>query len=284
MKISNLKKLLTNKFGENLLIWLILLFNSKNWVFRFVPSNTYYKAGSIRRVKRRGIWYQLDLSDYQEWLVYFYCKSDSSDYLLNYLGQSEIIFDIGANIGQTALNMVATQKSKKINPTVFAFEPYPQTFHKLKANIALNQSTDVKAYNLGLSTEKGMLHMTQHCPSNSGGFRMTDDPANSISVPVISLDEFVSENHIARVDFIKIDVEGFEIQVLKGAKKTLETFRPILVFEYSLENIQTQSGDIESTLNRLLEMNYHIRTKEGLSNREAILKLDYQTDLICTPN
>ena len=99
------------------MIWVILLFNSKNWVYKFVPANTFYKTGSTRRVKRKGIWYELDLSDYQEWLVYFYCKSDSSNHVLDYLGRSEIILDIGANIGQTALNMSRMQKNKGTQST-----------------------------------------------------------------------------------------------------------------------------------------------------------------------
>ncbi len=279
-----MKKLLTNRIAENLLIGIILLFNARNWVFRFVPSNTHYKSGSMRKVKRRGIWYQLDLNDYQEWLVYFYCKSDSSDHVLNYLGKSEAIFDIGANIGQTALNMLKTQKSKGLNATVYAFEPYPRTFHKLETNISLNENSNIKAYNLGLSTEKGMLHMMQHSPFNSGGFRMTDESTNAISVPVISLDEFISENHIPKVDFIKIDVEGFELQVLKGAEETIKHFKPILIFEYSVENIQSQGGNIRDTLTHLLNLNYQIHSKEGLTDQNSILQLPIQTDLICIPN
>lgn len=279
-----MKKLLTNKFGENLLIWLILSFNSKNWVFKFVPANTHYKVGSIRRVKRQGIWYQLDLSDYQEWLVYFYCKSDSSDHILNYLEHSEVIFDIGANIGQTSFNIFHTQKSKGLNPSIYAFEPYPRTYQRLKTNITLNANKNIHAYNLGLSTEKGILHMIQHSPSNSGGFRMTNNPTNSISVPVISLDEFVFENKLTKIDFIKIDVEGFELQVLKGAENTIKHFKPTLIFEYKVENIRAQNGDIADAFNRLLEMNYHFFTKEGLSDPESILTLNYQTDLICIPN
>lgn len=279
----NLKKLLTNKIAENLLIGLIRLFHSANWVYKFVPSNTDYTPGSIRTVKRRGFTYELELSDYQEWLVYFYCKSDSSDYLLDYLKNSEIILDIGANIGQTSFNVIGTQQKKGLDPVIYAFEPYPRTFKKLETNRTLNPTCSVKTYNLGLGREKGILHMTQHSPLNSGGFRMTYESDNSISVPVISLDEFVSENRLTKIDFIKIDVEGFEVQVLEGALETLKTFRPILVFEYSLENINAQNGNIENVLNQLSEMNYDIKTKEGISEQETILKLDYQTDLICSP-
>ncbi len=279
----NLKKLLTNNVAESLLIGLIRLFHSADWVYKFVPANTDYKPGSMRKVKRRGFIYELELSDYQEWLVYFYCKSDSSDYLLDYLENSEVILDIGANIGQTSFNIIGTQKKKGLNPVIYSFEPYPRTFKKLETNRTLNPTVSVKTYNLGLGRERGILHMTQHSPLNSGGFRMTNEPDNSISVPVIALDEFVPENQLTKIDFIKIDVEGFEVQVLEGALETLKTFRPILVFEYSLQNINAQSGNIKNILKQLSDMNYDIKTKEGISNQEAILKLDYQTDLICSP-
>lgn len=278
------QRLLTNRFAEKLLLVLIQLAGSKPWVYKFVPVNTDYQAGSIRKVKRKGIHYALDISDYQEWLIYFHCKSDSSDYVLNYLAKSEVILDIGANIGQTAFNMLQTQAKKGLSPIVYAFEPYPKTYQKLESNIRMNQTARINAFNIGLSNQKGLLHMTQHSPSNSGGFRMTTDTQNTISVPVISLDEFVSEQQISRIDFIKIDVEGFELTVLEGAKQVIRQFKPILVFEYSVENILAQNGNIEEALTSILENNYKISTKEGLSDLKSILALNYQTDLICIPN
>lgn len=282
-KQIQLKKLLTNPFAESLLLVFIRIFRSQNWVFKFVPSNKYYRPGTLRQVSRKGIRYELDLSDYQEWLVYFYCKSDSSEYVLDYLDRSEIILDIGANIGQTAFRMLQNQANKGLHPAVYAFEPYPKTFRKLEHNIALNQAKGIHAFNLGLGSEKGTLHMTQHTPSNSGGFRMTTDTSNSVSVPVCSLDEFVSEQALSRIDFIKIDVEGFETEVLKGARQTIRSFRPVIIFEYSVSNIRAQNGNIKETLDELLNNNYKIHTKEGLSDPEAILQLTYHTDLICIP-
>lgn len=280
----SLKKLLTNKIAESLLIACIRLFNSRRWVYKFVPSNTHYQTGSCRHVTRRGNQYQLDLSDYQEWLIYFYCNSDSSDHVLNYLGQSVHILDIGANIGQTSLNMFRKQKNKGLEPVIYAFEPYPRTFEKLQTNISLNKNTGIRPYNMGIGKQKGFLYMMQHSPSNSGGFRMTSDKQNNVEVPVISLDEFVSENEISAIDFIKIDVEGFELEVLKGAWQTIRKFRPVIVFEYSVENILAQQGNIPEALDKLAENNYQIRTKEGVSDLKAILELEDQTDLICLPN
>ncbi|WP_343636886.1 FkbM family methyltransferase [Fluviicola sp.] len=278
------KTLFTNRFAEILLLALIRLAGSRPWVFKFVPPNKDYKPGSHRKAKRKGISYQLDISDYQEWLVYFHCKTDSSDYLLDYLEKSTVIFDIGANIGQTAFNMSLVQQSKGLHPVIYAFEPYPKTFGKLERNIGNNPALIVKAYNLGLGSEKGSLHMMQHNAWNSGGFRMTSDTSNSIVVPVISLDEFVSENQIPAIDFIKIDVEGFELEVLKGARQTIRRFRPVIVFEYSVENILAQQGNIPEALDELVKNNYKISTKEGISDLKAILELEDQTDLICIPN
>lgn len=278
------KTIFTNRFAEILLLVLIRLAGSRPWIFKFVPPNKYYKPGSHRKARRKGISYQLDISDYQEWLVYFHCKTDSSNYLMNYLEKSEVIFDIGANIGQTAFNMSKTQQAKGLNPVVYAFEPYPKTFQKLEDNIRKNTELAIKAFNLGLGSQKGSLHMMQHHALNSGGFRMTSDTSNSIVVPVISLDEFVSENGIRAIDFIKIDVEGFELEVLKGAQETIRRFRPVIVFEYSVENILAQQGNIPEALDELINNNYKISTKEGVSDLKAILELEIQTDLICLPN
>ena len=173
---------------------------------------------------------------------------------------------------------------KGLNAVVYAFEPYPRTFEKLKTNISLNKNTAVRAYNMGLGEEKGTLYMMQHSPSNSGGFRMTEDKQNSIEVGVTTFDEFISEQGIPAVDFIKIDVEGFEVQVLKGALQSIKKFRPVVIFEYSLENIGAQGGDIQGILKELQNMNYKIKSKEGIEDLNAILKLPVQTDLICIPN
>lgn len=278
------KTLLTNRLAEILLLAAIRLAGSRPWIYKFVPTHTDYTPGILRTVTRKGIHYELDISDYQEWLIYFYCNSDSSDYVLKYLGKSEVIFDIGANIGQTAFNMFQKQQKKGLNPVVYAFEPYPRTFTKLAANIRKNTPLSVNAFNLGLGSQQGVLHMVQHNASNSGGFRMTSDTHNSIAVPVISLDEFVAENHIPSIDFIKIDVEGFELEVLKGARQTIQKFRPVLVFEYSVENILAQKGNIPEALEELVKNNYRICTKEGVSDLKYILELEDQTDLICVPN
>lgn len=268
---------------ERILILLIRMVRSKSWIYKFVPTNTSYPKNTIRKVKRNTIRYELDISDYQEWLIYFYCKSDSSEHVLSYLQQAKIIFDIGANIGQTSLNMDLVQKKKGITPSIYSFEPFPDTFSKLENNIRLNGLNTIQIYQAALGNEKKVLHMMKHSPNNSGGFRMTDSFENGIEVPVTTLDDFCTENNIVQCDLIKIDVEGFEIQVLEGALKTIQQYKPILIFEYSIENMQAQNKHPENMLRELIQLGYTIRSKEGISALNELLVLNMQTDLICIP-
>lgn len=284
--MMNVKKLLTNQFAEKLLLVIIVLFRSKDWVYKFVPSNTNYKVGSIRIVKRKGLKYQLDLSDYQEWLVYFYCETDSSLEVIRYLNQSEVIIDIGANIGQTSLNMFKEQKKKGLNPRIQAFEPFPSTFEKLQKNIELNDDlAEISIHQIGIGAEEGELHMIKHCETNSGGFRITNqisNQTNDIRVPIITLDSFIHQKKMNQIDFIKIDIEGFEYEALKGMKSTLEQLRPTLFIEFSSVNMKELGIEPKELINFLSDLDYEIKDINGLVNFNSLETFTGHTDLLCS--
>lgn len=276
---------LTSKAYEACILLIIRLFNSASWVYKFVPENTSYPSPTIRNAKRKGIRYELDVSDYQEWLVYFHCNSDSSLHVLNDLGNATVILDIGANIGQTALNIIRNQKAKGIHATVHAFEPYPSTFQKLRRNVTLNETQQVIIHNLGVGAESGTLRMMQHCDTNSGGFRIAtaDSGEQNIEVPITTVDEFVRSNALTAIDFVKIDVEGYEYHVILGMHEVLNTYQPVLIFEYLRSNIVEQGGNPEELFAQLQRSGYSFRTKEGETNLNSILHSVAQTDIICTP-
>jgi len=132
----------------------------------------------------------------------------------------DIVFNVGAYVGDTALWF-----SKAVGPQgkVYAFEPEPSNFAKLKANLERNNVTNVVPLQLALSENEGETKF-----SGSGGASAIAETASGTIVKVTTLDRFVETNKLPRVDFIKMDVEGHELKVLAGASGTIRTFKPSL--------------------------------------------------------
>jgi len=132
----------------------------------------------------------------------------------------DIVFDIGAYVGDTALWF-----SKAVGPQgkVYAFEPEPSNFAKLKANLERNNVTNVIPLQLALSENEGEMRV-----SSGAGSSVITQAGTGKSVKVTTIDNFVEANKLPRVDFIKMDVEGHELKVLTGAKETIKTFKPSL--------------------------------------------------------
>lgn len=143
--------------------------------------------------------------------------------------KSETILDIGANIGCTAILFGELSKN------VYAFEPSPTTFAFLEKNISKSGRKNIFPQNIGLGAKSSESTLT-FAPSNrSGGFVSNQTQASvghTVEKIVIrQLDEVVKSLGLQAIDFIKIDVEGFEGHVLRGAKKTLSSNKPVVVLE-----------------------------------------------------
>jgi len=132
----------------------------------------------------------------------------------------DFVFDIGAYVGDTALWF-----SKAVGPQgkVYAFEPEPSNFEKLKANLERNKVTNVIPLQLALSENEGEMQI-----ASGGGSSAITETAGDTSVKVTTVDKFVEANKLPRVGFIKMDVEGHELKVLAGARETIKTFKPSL--------------------------------------------------------
>jgi len=137
--------------------------------------------------------------------------------------------DVGANIGLTTLLLSSLAKQ------VHAFEPSPTTFAFLESNLERAGVLNVCLHNLGLGATARATTLT-YAPSNRAGAFMSEALKASAghateSVRVRTCDEIVESVQMTHVDFIKIDVEGFEAEVLRGAVRTLAKFRPTCVLE-----------------------------------------------------
>jgi FkbM family methyltransferase len=148
-----------------------------------------------------------------------------------FLNQDSIVIDAGANIG--VFSVFAA--SIATHGHIYAFEPTVSTFSLLEKN-AQNFPSNITCINSGLGeavSEKNILNMGI-CSSGNviedspfyKNYKADDGKLEKIVITTI--DRFVAENNIPRIDFIKIDTEGYEANILRGATETIKKFKPVI--------------------------------------------------------
>lgn len=177
------------------------------------------------------------------------------DYLKDkYIKPDSVILDIGANIGNHSVYYALACKAKRI----YQFEPQQDIFKILKKNIELNYLQDIcKPYNIGLGSKNGNGRILSYDRDNSGGTSITMDDGGDMKVK--RLDEICTE----KVDFIKIDVEGFEYNVLLGAGALLKNYSPVIYMEVYDDKFEQ--------VNKLLD-SYGYRKIEKVTDADYIYK------------
>lgn len=137
----------------------------------------------------------------------------------------DIVIDAGAWIGD--FSAYAANKGAR----VFAFEPSEKTFHWLKQTCILNQPGEIHAFNLALADSCAEQELFPG-DGTAGRHLNLSENKGEIACEIISsitLDDFVRQQHLERIDFIKADIEGAERLLLEGAKETLRAYAPKLV-------------------------------------------------------
>jgi FkbM family methyltransferase len=249
-----------------------------------------------KHIRRRGIHYEVDLTEGIDLSLFLFGNFQRHVIADNYFSMSAeaIIFDIGANIGSMALNFARMAPGG----WVYAFEPTYYAFEKLKRNISLNPELDkrIRAVQLFVSDRSGPVHNIEAYSSwKIDGSVQKPHPLhggmirNTAGVAAITLDDFCIENQISRVDLIKIDTDGHELQVLTGARKTLGKYKPFLIFEIGLYTLNEHHIGFEQYFNCLKTFGYVlINSKNGnaitLDNYRRQIPLRSTTDIIAIPS
>ncbi|MEW6772890.1 MAG: FkbM family methyltransferase [Bacteroidota bacterium] len=207
---------------------------------------------------------KVDLSKYLGFSIFWRGAHDWSTIfvLKNFVEKDDIIFDIGANIGEYTLYAASLVNS---NGKVYSFEPVQSMFYTLKQNVDLNSHLRNKiiCVNKGLGNKKVILPIYDEQNNiNEGLFSIHQK--NFIhskkiqDIEIDTLDNFVNENYLDRIDFIKIDVEGHELYVLQGGIDAIKKFHPKLMIEMSEKNFNA-AGYSKIDIFKLLEdMGYSI--------------------------
>lgn len=196
------------------------------------------------------------LCDTKTWIgAQIYYLGEYEDYIKatfeRFIKIGDTVLDIGANIGFHTLFFAELVGPKG---KVIAFEPMPYNYQALLNNIALDEFENIATRNYALSDQNESLKVNASSSQNPGAFNLFEKGETHIDTFIG--DEVISEKSI---NFIKIDVEGFEYFVLKGLVHTIKTHQPTIVFEYD-KNYQNKTNLDPIMIFELLEnLGYHFQ-------------------------
>jgi FkbM family methyltransferase len=267
--INFVRRIFKIRFLESFLVSKVRGKKVNSFYGKLVPSNYLYSSQSIRIVERDGINYKLDISDLVDHYLYFGYYEKGTNKLYELVKPGMTVLDIGANIGSTALGF---SKIVGNEGTIIAFEPDKINYQKASHNILLNNASSIKLMNIGLGNENKAYKLYAVNDENRGMNRILEHSSTHpyAEITVRRLDEVIAEAGIKKVDLVKIDVEGFEMNVLHGAVSILKTYKPVLFIELDDNNLIEQQSSASQLIAFLYSLNYIVYSAET----NALLKAD----------
>ena len=188
-----------------------------------------------------------------------------------------IIFDVGAHHGHLSTRF----RTLFPGSTVYAFEPFPDSFEHLRMNTSGDPS--IKMFNFGFSNTEGPKQFSSNLSSVTNSLLETDDrsavtwspgyleTASRITVPFSTIDRFVEEMNIPAIDILKLDVQGAEYLVLEGAARSMAASRINLIYtEIIIQPTYKEQRELHEILRMFHEYGFMLynlynfsRTKDG---------------------
>jgi len=211
---------------------------------------TLFLGKKPRIITRNKIKYEVDLSEGINLSLFLFggFQNHVTQSKLLFIPKDAVIFDVGANFGLMTLPLAQMAPQGK----VYSFEPAHYAIERLKRNLSLNpeianrievinafvsaKSTNSPGMKAIASWKVNSEKLEKH-PLNMGSEKPTD------GVGSITLDEFCEKENISRLDFIKIDTEGYESDVLEGSAKAIALYRPQIIFEIGLYSMEERGID-----------------------------------------
>lgn len=185
-----------------------------------------------------------------------------------------VFVDVGANIG---LMSIFTAKYFP-NAKIISFEAHPGTFKIFSDNISLNAVGNISAIQKAVGSEKGETTIYENWDVNRGGASLVvkSESSKGIQVKLICLDDELDLNP----SIVKIDVEGFELEVLKGAQNTIKKYQPIIIVEVSESIIDEygQSNEIIEFIKTLGDYKFYSLAK-GKAVASELVEIKSEKDI-----
>ena len=230
-------------------------------------------------INKRDSWVGRSLDLFGEWEEALVAS------ISDYVSEGDVVVDVGANIGAYTVPM-----SKMVGQSgrVVSFEPQRIISQMLTANVALNELTNVGVFNSGVGNDNSPLEVPDvlyNNEANFGAISLVDDwkskGASTSLVPQVRLDDVFSDQCPS---FIKIDVEGMELQVLRGSEQTIKKCNPVLFVENNCKLGSQQLIEFVSRLDYICHWSIHSYYSEAnyKKNNENIFPKDSNSiNMLC---
>ncbi|GAB4446646.1 MAG: hypothetical protein Fur0028_01260 [Bacteroidales bacterium] len=215
---------------------LIRYFNLPEAIFKHLIFKGIFKV-KVENNSFKMFHYGFQLENELFWKGINSWEKESLRCWINEAKNSNIIFDIGANTGIYSL----IAKSVNSNADVYAFEPVERVFEKFNKNVELN-ILKIKTYCLAISDKTGVSKIWDYKSEHEYAASLVMPHVNpdiyiSYNVQTITLDDFIEQNKIPKIDLIKIDVETHEPMVLEGYSRYFKIHKPKILIEVLYDNI-----------------------------------------------
>jgi FkbM family methyltransferase len=237
-----------------------------SWLLKFFPIGRYGSFEYHNAQKNMNIKFNIRNTQFHS--VYFpqYSKSYEPettaliDLILN-VNPSGVFFDVGANWGHMSLHAAS---SKNFKGSIHSFEPFPTTFEDLSQTVTQSgKASMIEIHHLAVSDFDGDCYIGLPDNFNSGNAEVSiADSSHGFKVESQKIDTM----EIKSPDLMKIDVEGFEINVMMGAKETLLSAKPMIIFENWADLSKVK--DTLAPFKYLRELGYHFFEPSFLIDEE----------------
>lgn len=206
-------------------------------------------------------------------------ESENFKFLFASCKKGDTILDFGAHIGLFA---AIASKAVGADGKIYAFEPSPTTNLLLQKTVKINNASGIirtfqKA--VGGSVGKTIFFVSEGQADNANSLvnYKEDRPFHGIEIEVTTIDAFVKEQGLSKIDFIKIDVEGAEYDALKGAVETFKKFKPKCILAIHPEPVKAKGDSLEAIYDLVRELNYTALYQDKPMTKQYFCS---QTDLI----
>jgi FkbM family methyltransferase len=235
-----------------------------------------------------GLLFHCDTQSFLEWYIFFYgaFRPEVSRLINRMLRPGQVAIDIGANVGMHSVIM-----ANRVGPTghVVVFEPDPHPMGRLRRNMALNGIDWVTTVEAAVSARSETRTFYLHDDSIGNFANASLVAANvgkqtaSVEMQVVSIDEWMRDNPLPRVDVVKLLAQGEEYNALQGMRGLIERDRPKIFFLYEPSYWHRQDLELMDAVKFFAGHGYGVQEVEFRSRREVVGEIPKGQVFLATP-